>query len=109
MDKFDNFISKHDNYDTILSVFNLVCEITEKEKMTSEDKLIYAGQMFHVVAKELHRQEKISDELWEQCERLSEDQIKSYIEDVIKLWNKTVPILKMLRKFFKRLKCCKGN
>lgn len=109
MDKFDNFISKHDKYDTILSVFNLVCEITEKEKMTGIDKLIYATQMFHVVAKELHRQEKISEELWEQCEKLSEDEIQSHVEDVIDLWNKTVPILKMLRKFFKGLKCCKVN
>lgn len=109
MDKFDNFISKHEKYNTIISVFNLVCEIIEKEKMSGEEKLVYATQMFHVIAKELHRREKISDELWEQCENLNEDQVESYIEDVIGLWNKTVPIFKMLKKFFKRLKCCKRN
>lgn len=106
MDKFENFISKHENYDTVLSVFNLVCEITEKEKMTGEDKLVYATQMFHVVAKELHRQEKISDDIYEQCEKLDEEQIKSYVNGVIEMWNKAVPILKRIKNALKKLKCC---
>jgi hypothetical protein len=110
MDKFENFISKHENYNTIISVFNLVCEITEKEKMNGTDKLVYATQMFHVIAKELHRKEKISDELWEQCEKLDEKQVQAYINQVVELWNKAVPIFKKIRKFFRKvinkLKCC---
>ena len=106
MDKFENYISKHENYNTLMSVFNLVCEITEGEKMSPKDKFVYASQMFHVVAKELHRKGKISDDLWKQCEHLDEEQVKTHIDQVIELWNKAVPILKRIRKSLRKLKCC---
>ena len=106
MDKFEKYIASRKSYDTLISVFNLVCEIAEKEK--SDDKLVYACQLFHVIAKNLHEQGKISDELWTQCEFLGDKAVESYITDIVGLWNKVVPIFKRLKRMLKKLKCS-GN
>tara|TARA_Y100001973_G_C5098772_1_gene281496 strand:- start:123 stop:446 length:324 start_codon:yes stop_codon:yes gene_type:complete len=106
MDKFEKLISKHENYTTLISVVNLVCEISEKGS-DGQDKLRYAIQMFHVVAKELKSQNKIPDDLYEQCEKLTEEEVESYINDAIELWNRIVPLFKRIKRILKSLKCCK--
>jgi hypothetical protein len=110
MDKFQNLISKRENYTTLISIVNLVCEIAETNPESDKaggNKLRYAIQMFHVVAKELHLEDKITNDLYEQCEKLTEEQIEEYINDAIELWNKVVPLFKRIKKFIKSIKCCK--
>lgn len=109
MDEIKNLISKREKYTTLISIVNLVCEVSENHTDSdgNKSKLRYAIQMFHVVAKELHAQEKIDNALYEQCEKLTEEQIEEYINDAIELWNKVVPLLKRIKRYIKSLKCCK--
>lgn len=109
MDEIKNLISKKEKYNSLVSIVNLVCEISENHKDPEEkqSKLSYAIQMFHVVVKELHSQDKIDNDLYEQCEKLTEEQTEQYINDTIELWNKIVPLFKRIKKLFKSLKCCK--
>ena len=108
MEQIKNLISRREKYATLISIVNLVCELSESSTDKGDkSKLGYAIQMFHVVAKELHAQDKITNDLYEQCEKLTEEQIEEYINDAIELWNKVVPVLKRTKKFFKSLKCCK--
>ena len=107
MEKMESFIENQENISSVISVINIVCEFAEKEKKTSEDKLQYAVRIFHVMAKELHRREKISDVLYGECEMLTEDQIEKYVNDVIKIWNRSVSLYKRAQRFLRNVKCCK--
>ena len=104
MDKIQELISTHEKYTTLISVVNLVCELSETSSDPEQTKLSYAIQMFHVVAKELRANDKITNDLYEQCEKLTEEQIEEYINDAIELWNKAVPLFKRIKKFVKSLK-----
>ena len=107
MEKIEKFVSKQENIVSIIAVINIVCEYSEKEVKSSEERLHYAVRMFHVFAKELHKREKISQELYEECEKLTEDQVEKYINDVISIWNRSVSLLKKLKRFLRNVKCCK--
>ena len=110
MENIQRFAKKHEKYTTLLSIVNLTCEVSESEFKTGKNnKLQYAIQTFHVVAKYLHEKNQISSELLEQCEKMSEEEIELYINDTIELWNKVVPIVKRVWRFLKSLKCSKKN
>ncbi len=106
MEKIENFVAKQENISSIVSVINIVCEYSEKEVKSGEEKLHYAVRMFHVFVKELYRRDKITDELYAECENITEDQIENYINDVIRIWNRVVPMFKKLKRFLRKLKCC---
>ena len=107
MEKIQNFVYKQENINSVIAVLNIVCEYSEKVVKSGEDKLQYAIRMFHVILKELHRQEKISEDLYNECSQLTEEQIEKYINDIIKIWNRAVPVLKKLKQILRNLKCCK--
>ena len=94
-----DIVAHSKDHKTIISIVNLACEIAEKEKHTGEDKLKYAVDIFHIISDELHTQGKISDELFTQCEKLTSKDLEHYINEVVALWNKVVPLLKRLRKW----------
>ena len=107
MEKIENFIEKQENVGSVISVINIVCEFAEKEKKSGEDKLHYAVRMFHVLAKELHKREKISDVLYGECEMLTEEQTEKYVNDVVRIWNRSVSLYKRAQRFLRNVKCCK--
>ena len=107
MEKIEKFVSKQENIVSIIAVINIVCEYSEKEVKSGEERLHYAVRMFHVFAKELYKREKISQELYEECEKLTEDQVEKYINDVISIWNRSVSLLKKLKRFLRNVKYCK--
>lgn len=103
MEDIEKFVQKQENLDSVIAVVNMVCEYSEKQK----DKLSYAVNLFHVFAKELHKHGKISNELYEMCEYYNEEQIRKYINDVIKIWNKHRPFIQRIRRVLRNVKCCK--
>lgn len=107
MEKIEKFVNNQKKLTTVIAVINAVSEYTEKERKTGVDKLDYGLRMFHVLVKELRKHDKISQELAEQCERLTEHEVEDYINDVVSIWNRTVPILKRLKRFMRKLKCSK--
>lgn len=106
MEKIKNFVSKQENINSIVAVVNIICEYSEKEVKSGEEKLHYAVRMFHVFVKELRKNDKISQELYDECENITEVEIEKYINDIIKIWNRSVPLLKKLKRFLRKLKCC---
>ena len=107
MEKIEKFVSKQENVQSFIAVMNIVCEYSEKEVKSGEERLHYAVRMFHVFAKELHKREKITDELYEECEKLTEEEIQKYINDVIKIWNRSVSLTKKIQRILRNVKCCK--
>ena len=107
MEKIEKFVSKQENVQSFIAVMNIVCEYSEKEVKSGEERLHYAVRMFHVFAKELHKREKITDELYEECEKLTEEEIQKYINDVIKIWNRSVSLTKKIQRILRNIKCCK--
>lgn len=107
MEKIQKHVSKQEQLITVISVINVVCEYVEKEKKTGQDKIHYAVRMFHIFAKELHKQDKISNTLYGECEMLTEDQVEDYINDVIHIWNRSVSLWKKLKRFLRNVKCSK--
>jgi len=106
MDKIEKFVAKQENIKSFIAVVNIVCEYSEKEVRSGEEKLHYAVRMFHVFVKELYKRDKISEDLYEQCEELTETDVDKYINDVITIWNRSIPVIKKIRRFFRKLKCC---
>ena len=107
MEKIQSIVNNSKDIETLVGVINLTCELAEKSQKNSEDKLNYAVRMFHVVAKELNKHGKISDEILQECEKITEQQLSSYIKEVIELWNKAVPIIKRIKKVLNKLKLCR--
>lgn len=101
MEKVQNIVNNSKDLETLIGVINLTCELAEKSEKQPEDKLNYAVRMFHVVAKELNKHGKIPDELLQECEKITEQQLTSYIKDVIEMWNKAVPFIKRVKKLLK--------
>jgi len=106
MEKIEKFVSKQENISSVIAVVNIVCEYSEKEVKSGEEKLHYAVRMFHVFVKELLKKEKISQELYEECEKLSEEQVEKYISDIVKIWNRSISLWKMGKRYLRNLKCC---
>ena len=106
MEKIEKFVGKQENISSVIAVINIVCEYSEKEVKSGEEKLHYAVRMFHVFVKELHKKDKISQELFDECQNITEEQIEKYIKDIIKIWNRSVPLLKKLKRFLRNIKCC---
>ena len=107
MEKIEKFVSKQENVQSFIAVINIVCEYSEKEVKSGEERLHYAVRMFHIFAKELHKREKITDELYEECEKLTEEEIQKYINDVIHIWNRSVSLTKKIQRILRNVKCCK--
>jgi len=107
MEKIEKFITKQENISSVIAVVNIVCEYSEKEVRSGEEKLHYAVRMFHVFVKELHKRDKISQELYVECEQITEEQIEKYIKDVINIWNRSVSLFKKIGRCLRNIKCCK--
>lgn len=99
------YIQSQESCRTLLSVINLVCEISEGSKNNKgEDKHVYAVQMFQTVISELRRRNKISETLYFQCKALTPDDVGNAISDTIVLWNRVVPLWKRL---WRSLRLCR--
>ena len=97
MEKIEKFIGKQENISSVIAVINIVCEYSEKEVRSGEEKL----------HKELRKRDKISQELHVECEAITEEQIEKYINDVVKIWNRSVSLWKKVRRCLRNIKCCK--
>ena len=107
MEKIEKFITKQVNISSVIAVINIVCEYSENEVRSGEEKLHYSVRMFHVFVKELRKRDKISQELYDECEAITEEQIEKYINDVVKIWNRSVSLWKKVRRCLRNIKCCK--
>jgi hypothetical protein len=96
MEDFNTFLDKS-KYTSLVSIVNLVCEISEKK--TKRDKHAYALNIFQTVLAELKAHNRISDTLYHQCKNLSASDIDDAITDTIQLWNKVVPLFKRIRRW----------
>ena len=106
MENISKYLQSDKKFTTLISIVNLVCEISEGSKTKKNgtiDKHVYAVQMFQAVVTELRAQGKISETLYFRCKNLTPDNLDDAIVDTIALWNRVVPLYKRLR----RLLCCR--